>query len=70
VTITVTEKSKTTITLKETVTVTVKAGPSNVNDKNCAEKWAQCGGIGFNGPTCCKSGSTCQQLNQYYSQCI
>ena len=68
VTVTVTEKVKTTI--RETVTVTVNAGPSNVNDQNCADKWAQCGGIGFNGPTCCKSGSTCQQINQYYSQCV
>ncbi|KAF3922314.1 hypothetical protein ABW20_dc0109262 [Dactylellina cionopaga] len=33
-------------------------------------KWGQCGGIGFTGPTNCVSGSTCQALNPYYSQCL
>jgi len=30
--------------------------------------WAQCGGQGFNGPTCCSQG-TCQKINDYYSHC-
>jgi len=63
-TITVTDNE--TVTVKETVTVTVK---SNSNSK-CAEKWTQCGGQGYNGPTCCQSGSTCREINKYYSQCI
>lgn len=33
-------------------------------------KWGQCGGIGYNGPTSCASGSTCQVSNPYYSQCL
>ncbi|ORX48151.1 concanavalin A-like lectin/glucanase [Piromyces finnis] len=38
------------------------------NGGNCAGLWAQCGGVGFNGPSCCSQG-TCKQINQYYSQC-
>ncbi|RPA84615.1 SGNH hydrolase [Ascobolus immersus RN42] len=33
-------------------------------------KWGQCGGNGYNGPTGCVSGSTCQKINDWYSQCI
>ncbi|KAK0619615.1 glycosyl hydrolases family 11-domain-containing protein [Immersiella caudata] len=40
------------------------------NGGNCAAKWGQCGGQGWNGPTCCQSGSTCRQSNQWYSQCL
>ena len=69
ITVTVTEKE--TITKKETVTVTVKSNPTSIeDDRKCAAKFEQCGGINFNGPTCCQSGSTCRELNQYYSQCI
>jgi len=32
--------------------------------------WAQCGGIGWSGSTTCVSGTTCTELNDYYSQCI
>ncbi|KAL7946388.1 family 5 carbohydrate esterase [Trichoderma barbatum] len=32
--------------------------------------YGQCGGIGYNGPTQCASGFTCQVLNSYYSQCL
>jgi cellulose 1,4-beta-cellobiosidase len=34
------------------------------------QPWAQCGGIGFSGPTTCVSGYTCTVSNPYYSQCI
>ncbi|KAI3554890.1 glycosyl hydrolase family 11 [Colletotrichum abscissum] len=44
--------------------------PSSGGDGTCAAKWAQCGGSGFTGPTCCQSGSTCQASNQWYSQCL
>jgi len=33
-------------------------------------KYGQCGGTGFTGPTTCASGSSCQELNTYYSQCL
>ena len=56
-----------TVTVKETITVGPQptSGPSS-----CAPKWAQCGGQGYSGPTCCQSGSSCHGYNQWYSQCI
>lgn len=33
-------------------------------------KWGQCGGIGFTGCSSCASGSTCNMINEYYSQCV
>ncbi|KAE9389899.1 hypothetical protein BT96DRAFT_365454 [Gymnopus androsaceus JB14] len=32
--------------------------------------WAQCGGIGYAGPTVCVSGTVCTFLNAYFSQCL
>nr|AHE13929.1 endo-1,4-beta-xylanase B [Achaetomium sp. Xz-8] len=45
-------------------------GGGSGGGSNCAAKWAQCGGQGWTGPTCCQSGSTCQAANQWYSQCL
>ncbi|KAK0614610.1 1, 4-beta cellobiohydrolase [Immersiella caudata] len=36
---------------------------------NCAPMWAQCGGQGWSGPTCCAQG-TCTASGQWYSQCV
>jgi len=69
--VTITEKE--TDTIKETVTVTVKYSttPTSIEDDcKCADKWSQCEGEGFTGPTCCKSGYKCHKYNKYYSQCI
>ncbi|OBZ69541.1 hypothetical protein A0H81_10141 [Grifola frondosa] len=33
-------------------------------------EWDQCGGIGWTGATTCIAGTTCQILNDYYSQCL
>ncbi|OUM66099.1 carbohydrate-binding module family 1 protein [Piromyces sp. E2] len=44
------------------------AAPQTAIGGNCAGLWAQCGGQGFNGPTCCNQG-TCKKINDYYSQC-
>lgn len=33
-------------------------------------KFGQCGGQGWNGPTTCEVGSTCQSQNEFYSQCL
>jgi hypothetical protein len=33
-------------------------------------KYGQCGGNGWTGATQCASGSTCQKLNDWYSQCL
>ncbi|KAH8899870.1 putative cellulose 1, 4-beta-cellobiosidase II precursor [Thozetella sp. PMI_491] len=38
--------------------------------QSCGAAWAQCGGIGFSGATCCVSGYYCSKQNDYYSQCI
>ncbi|KAK6352960.1 hypothetical protein TWF696_004951 [Orbilia brochopaga] len=40
------------------------------NNGSCSSKWGQCGGIGWTGPKCCQSGSTCNAQNAYYSQCL
>ncbi|KAK5112247.1 hypothetical protein LTR62_004408 [Meristemomyces frigidus] len=36
----------------------------------CSALYGQCGGQGWNGPTCCAAGSTCKVGNPYYSQCL
>ncbi len=36
----------------------------------CSPVYAQCGGKGWNGPTCCMVGSTCKFSGEYYSQCV
>jgi len=36
----------------------------------CAAIYGQCGGQGWNGSTCCQSGSTCKFSNPWYSQCL
>ncbi|KAI3391488.1 hypothetical protein diail_7215 [Diaporthe ilicicola] len=38
--------------------------------QNCGAMYAQCGGTGWTGATCCASGSTCNSVNAYYSQCL
>ncbi|KAL2148458.1 hypothetical protein VTH82DRAFT_2378 [Thermothelomyces myriococcoides] len=48
----------------------VLAAPVIEERQNCASAWAQCGGSGWQGPTCCASGSTCVAQNEWYSQCI
>jgi len=56
-----------------TVTVTVEgkcAAATNANDANCVPKWGQCGGNNYSGPTCCQSGSTCKEFNEWYHQCV
>ncbi|KDR81220.1 hypothetical protein GALMADRAFT_241767 [Galerina marginata CBS 339.88] len=35
-----------------------------------AAPWAQCGGIGFTGPTVCAFNITCTYSNPYHSQCL
>ncbi|KAK6497608.1 hypothetical protein TWF481_012014 [Arthrobotrys musiformis] len=56
-----------TTTRTGTTATTTTAGNSG---GSCSAKWGQCGGIGWTGPTCCQSGSTCQVGNAYYSQCL
>jgi endo-1,4-beta-xylanase len=68
-----TDNTNPTTTQPTTTRVTTAPGQSTTapsNNGSCAAKWGQCGGIGFNGATCCQSGSTCQVGNAYYSQCL
>jgi hypothetical protein len=52
-------------------TLSTSAAPTPTNPGTaCAPRWAQCGGRGWNGATCCQSGSTCQAGNEWYSQCL
>jgi len=37
--------------------------------ENCKALYTQCGGQGYNGVTCCMSGSACAYVNQWYSMC-
>nr|AAW64927.1 cellobiohydrolase family 6 [Thermochaetoides thermophila] len=46
------------------------AAPLLEERQSCSSVWGQCGGINYNGPTCCQSGSVCAYLNDWYSQCI
>lgn len=43
--------------------------PTNPTNPSCAALYAQCGGSGWTGPTCCASGS-CKVSNEWYSQCL
>ncbi|GAA5855033.1 hypothetical protein JCM8547_002352 [Rhodosporidiobolus lusitaniae] len=49
-----------------------RATPSNSVSKcsGTAGAYAQCGGTGFTGDTCCTDGWTCTYSNDYYSQCL
>lgn len=44
-------------------------GGGNNPSPTCSALWGQCGGTGWNGPTCCQQG-TCKSSNQWYSQCV
>ncbi|KAL2159027.1 hypothetical protein VTH06DRAFT_2786 [Thermothelomyces fergusii] len=48
----------------------VLAAPVVEERQNCAGLWGQCGGNGWQGPTCCVAGSTCVAQNEWYSQCL
>lgn len=61
--------TKTTLTTVAKPTTT-KPAATAVAGGATAQKWGQCGGQGFNGPTACPSGWTCKVSNPYYSQCL
>ena len=58
---TTTRPATTTSASRTTVrTTTTTAAPSE-----CAARWGQCGGIGYTGPKCCVSGTTCKFSNDW-----
>ncbi|KKK21355.1 endo-1,4-beta-xylanase [Aspergillus rambellii] len=65
-----TSKSSTTTTTKTTTHTTASDRTSSGGSESCASIYAQCGGLGWKGATCCASGSTCTYSNAYYSQCL
>ncbi|KAB5588948.1 Glycosyl hydrolase family 7 protein [Ceratobasidium theobromae] len=53
-----------------TSTTTSSAAASTSTSTGTAAHYAQCGGIGYTGPTACVSPYTCTYNNEYYSQCL
>jgi cellulose 1,4-beta-cellobiosidase len=60
---TTTSRPPVTTTSQPPVTTTSQA-PGNQQSQ-----WGQCGGVGYSGPTVCRSPYTCHKINDYYSQC-
>jgi cellulose 1,4-beta-cellobiosidase len=58
--------SSTTATTLKTSTTSSSGSTST----GTAGHYAQCGGIGYTGPTTCASPYTCKYSNAYYSQCL
>ncbi|KAG6023988.1 hypothetical protein E4U19_004011 [Claviceps sp. Clav32 group G5] len=44
--------------------------PKGKGKNGQVQRWGQCGGKNWNGPTTCVAGSTCKELNPWYSQCL
>ncbi|EXJ83765.1 hypothetical protein A1O1_07392 [Capronia coronata CBS 617.96] len=38
--------------------------------QGCSTVYGQCGGTEWTGSTCCATGSSCQYMNDFYSQCL
>ncbi|KAG9901371.1 FAD/NAD(P)-binding domain-containing protein, partial [Aureobasidium melanogenum] len=57
-----------TATFTGTTAITSVAVPSPAYTE--VPKWGRCGGIGYDGPTKCASGSTCKYQNDWYYQCL
>ncbi|KAK1248980.1 hypothetical protein MKX08_007200 [Trichoderma sp. CBMAI-0020] len=63
----------TTVSTTRTSTVTSStrtSSSSSPTGSGLAQHYAQCGGVGWTGPTQCVSPYTCQVQNDYYSQCV
>jgi cellulose 1,4-beta-cellobiosidase len=65
-----TTSSSSTKTTSTTSSSSTKSTTTTSSTGGTAQKYGQCGGIGWNGPTTCASGSTCKVSNPYYSQCL
>lgn len=46
------------------------SSPTEGDSGTCSSVWKQCGGVNWDGPTCCESGLVCNYQNKWYSQCI
>ncbi|KAK0640365.1 putative endo-beta-1 [Lasiodiplodia hormozganensis] len=76
----VTETAYTTEDVIATTFATVTAGQASAtqaassgssgSSSGTAQKYSQCGGTSYTGPTTCEDGWTCKEWNQWYSQCV
>ncbi|KAH8089935.1 family 61 endoglucanase [Cristinia sonorae] len=57
-------------TASPTVAKPPTSAPAPTPTGASVQKYGQCGGQGYTGPTACVVGSTCQAQNDYYSQCV
>ncbi|APA11531.1 hypothetical protein sscle_08g063010 [Sclerotinia sclerotiorum 1980 UF-70] len=64
-TTTITQTSSTTVSSSASATSTAGSGSAGT-----IAKYAQCGGLNWNGSGSCVDGCTCKVLNDYYSQCL
>ncbi|KAF7714165.1 Endo-1,4-beta-D-glucanase [Penicillium ucsense] len=71
-TTTTTTAPATTTTKAPVTTTTTTTAPATTTATGgaTAAHWAQCGGVGYSGPTACASPYTCKVQNDYYSQCL
>lgn len=72
---TTTSSVKTTSTKSTTAKVTSTSSSKTSSaaaptGTNFAQRWGQCGGIGYKGPTVCVAPWTCQKQNDWYWQCL
>jgi endo-1,4-beta-xylanase len=58
---------RTSSTLVTSTRTSSSAAPSGTA---VAQRWGQCGGINWGGPTVCVSPYTCKYQNDWYSQCL
>ncbi|KAK3946578.1 glycosyl hydrolase family 61-domain-containing protein [Pseudoneurospora amorphoporcata] len=59
---------KATIIVTSAAQATTTAAPATGGTHQT--KYGQCGGMGWTGPTVCVGGSTCTEVNDWYSQCL
>ncbi|RDW70539.1 putative 1,4-beta-D-glucan-cellobiohydrolyase [Aspergillus mulundensis] len=57
-------------TVTSSATSTTSGPTTTATGGGQAQRWEQCGGSGWNGPTSCVSPWTCTAVNQWYSQCL
>jgi len=69
-TTTVTVTATMTVCTSSSTTHTTTTTTTTAASGSCSIHYAQCGGIGWTGPTCCVTGYTCTYSNAYYSQCL
>jgi endo-1,4-beta-xylanase len=57
-------------TTTTTATATSTTSSATTTSTGTAQRWAQCGGNNWVGPTACVSPWTCTYVNDWYSQCL